>query len=206
MITIVDYGVGNVRAFSNVFLDLNVPFKIATSAADLREATKLLVPGVGSFDISIERLQNSPVFDTVSRLVTEVNVPTLGVCIGMQMFADSSEEGASNGLGWIGGCVRKISYPKSNTALPLPHMGWNSIVANSSPLFESLTSEDEFYFLHSYFFDCSERQNCAAIVEYGLPMPCVVQKDNVIGVQFHPEKSHKSGATLLYNFATRDIC
>ena len=206
MVTIVDYGVGNVRAFANVFSELAVPYKVATRKADLLQATRFLIPGVGSFDMSITRLQSQPLYAKLSRMVTEVKVPTLGVCIGMHMFADSSEEGSDIGLGWIGGRVRKISYPESNKALPLPHMGWNRLGANESPLFDSLTPQDEFYFLHSYFFDCTDENDCIATVDYGVRMPCAVQKENVVGVQFHPEKSHKSGARLLKNFAIGDFC
>ena len=206
MVIIVDYGVGNVRAFANVFSELAIPYKVAVCETDLTRATRLLIPGVGSFDLALNRLRSMPFFLSLSKLVSEVKVPTLGVCIGMHMFADSSEEGASTGLGWIGGRVKKVSFPDSNAPLPLPHMGWNTIEANNSHLFTSIAPEEEFYFLHSYFFDCKDENDCIATVDYGARMPCAVQKENVVGVQFHPEKSHKSGARLLKNFATGDLC
>ncbi|MFL1479420.1 imidazole glycerol phosphate synthase subunit HisH [Pseudomonas grimontii] len=202
MIKIIDYGLGNIRAFVNVYRRLHIPVEIAKSAADLDGATKLILPGVGAFDSAMERLNASGMRETLDFLVQEKNVPVLGICVGMQILADSSQEGILPGLGWVPGTVRYFrSVPELQT-LALPHMGWNDVTPNQdSALFKDLDCEARFYFLHSYWFDCFEEQNVEAVAEYGLRFTCVVRNGNVYGVQFHPEKSHHFGVGLLKNFA-----
>lgn len=201
MLTIIDYGVGNVLAFANVFTRLNVPFAIAKNAADLSQATKLILPGVGSFDFAMQTLNESGMRSELERMVVGEGVPVIGICVGMQMLADSSEEGELPGLGWIKGTVRQFNFEKKLN-LTMPHMGWNDVSPSvNSPLFKGLEKESIFYFLHSYYFDAEEPENVLSVSNYGFDFHSSVHKDHIYGVQFHPEKSHSYGHTLLKNFA-----
>jgi imidazole glycerol-phosphate synthase subunit HisH len=202
MIVIIDYGVGNVLAFVNAFTRLNIPVSVATSAKDLAVATKLILPGVGSFDHAMLRLRQSGMQEPVEKLVQKDAMPVLGICVGMQMLATSSEEGSLPGLGWIEGTVKKFDKANIPNECKLPHMGWNDVKpVGSSPLFSGMEQDSRFYFLHSYYFECANKSNALASTDYGGPFSCAVQKNNVYGVQFHPEKSHSFGSLLLKNFA-----
>ena len=202
MIKIIDYGLGNIRAFVNVYRRLHIPVEVAKCAADLDGASKLILPGVGAFDSAMERLNASGMRETLDFLVQEKKVPVLGICVGMQILADSSEEGVLPGLGWVPGSVRHFRSVPELQKLALPHMGWNDVTPKpDSALFKDLEHEARFYFLHSYWFDCCEEKNIEALAEYGLKFTCVVRNENVYGVQFHPEKSHHFGVGLLKNFA-----
>jgi len=204
MIHIVDYGLGNIQAFINMYKRLGVATVRARAVEDLRGATKLILPGVGAFDHAMELLSASGMRDDLARLVVEDKVPVLGICVGMQILAESSDEGVADGLAWVRGKVRSFRSSSAAGSLPMPHMGWNDVVADSScfsPLFTGPSNDWRFYFLHSYYFECSEEATIAARAEYGFPFCCAVQADNVFGVQFHPEKSHHWGSLLLKNFA-----
>jgi glutamine amidotransferase len=199
MITIVNYGIGNIKAFANVFTRLNIPYNVASNKNDLKHATKILFPGVGSFDNAITLLNHSGMRDTLENLVMNNNIPILGVCVGMQMFASNSEEGKIDGLGWIDATVNKI--PNQN-GLITPHMGWNNIIDNcSNILLDGITNESYFYFLHSYYFNCFDDSCITVNSNYGIEFSSIVIKNNIYGVQFHPEKSHNAGMNLLNNFS-----
>jgi glutamine amidotransferase len=202
MITIIDYGLGNVRAFSNVYKRLDIPVAVAKCASDLQDATKLILPGVGAFDYAMELLQRSGMRETLDELVLSRAVPVLGVCVGMQILAPTSEEGQLQGLGWIDGDVCEFDAARFQPRILLPHMGWNDVKpVEPSSLFAGLESNARFYFLHSYYFRCTRRENVLAQAEYGSTFSCAVHSKNIFGVQFHPEKSHHFGARLLKNFA-----
>lgn len=196
-----DYGIGNVFAFCNIYKRFNINFCIARKIDDLKCAKKLVFPGVGSFDHAMECFDGSGLRPVVEELVLGENMPILGICVGMQMMANSSEEGQVTGLGWVPGCVQHFPCEQSNS-LPLPHMGWNKIRLQRSSLFHGMIREPEFYFLHSYFFKCHYDSNIIAQSSYGTDFACSVNKNNIYGVQFHPEKSHQNGEKLLKNFAT----
>lgn len=205
MITIVDYGVGNIRAFLNAFKLLNLPARTATTPEELADAERIILPGVGAFDNAMARLDESGMRPTLTTLVADRKVPVLGVCVGMQMLGKSSEEGQRPGLGWIDGSVRSLRELDTAGDLRLPHMGWNEVrPAADNPLFRGLDEAWRFYFLHSFFFDCARNEDVAAVASYGREFCCAVRSDNVFGVQFHPEKSHHFGTTLLNNFATQE--
>lgn len=202
MIRIVDYGVGNVQAFLNLFKRLGIPAERARTAAELEDATKLLLPGVGAFDPAITRLNESGMRPLLDDLVLTRGKPVLGVCVGMQMLADGSDEGQLPGLGWIPGRVRSFASHPATGQLPLPHMGWNDVVTKSEhPLFIGFEAVPRFYFLHSFFFECTDPRHGVAKAHYGHEFDCIVSNANVHGVQCHPEKSHRFGAQLLANFA-----
>ena len=202
MITIVDYGLGNIKAFLNVFHRLNIKAKTATTGAELADASRVILPGVGSFDDAMRRLTESGMRDALDDLALRQRVPLLGVCVGMQMLAHGSDEGQLPGLGWISGRVRRFDSRPSAAALPVPHMGWNDVrpVAQSR-LFDQLDRDARFYFLHSYYFVCDRDEDTLAVANYGEDFACAAHAGNIFGVQFHPEKSHHFGARLLQNFA-----
>ena len=202
MIVIVDYGLGNISAFSNMYKRLGIEARTARSVGELRSASKLILPGVGAFDHAIELLQASGMRDTIDELVMERRVPVLGVCVGMQMLGNRSDEGSLPGLGWIPGQVRALGARPGVAPLPLPHMGWNDVrPAAGARLLSTKEGSSRFYFLHSFYFDCEREGDVAATVHYGGDFCCAVQSGNVYGVQFHPEKSHHFGAGLLRAFA-----
>lgn len=202
MIAIIDYGVGNIKAFSNIYKNLNIVFTIAKCVEDLEDATKIILPGVGSFDYAMERLQKSGMQEPLNELVLKRKLPVLGVCVGMQMLANKSDEGKLSGLGWIDGVVKKFDQSKVDEKVPLPHMGWNNVkpIANNN-LFQDSDIESRFYFLHSYYFAPHNEDNVLAVTDYNGPYASAVRSENVFGVQFHPEKSHQNGIQLLKNFA-----
>lgn len=202
MITIIDYGLGNVLAFANVYSRLNIPFAVAKSSNDLVNATKLILPGVGSFDHAMQQLNQSGMRMMVEELVTTSRIPVLGICVGMQMLAKSSSEGALPGLGWIDGEVKKFDISLMPRGTNLPHMGWNDVKpVEDGGLFKDMRQDARFYFLHSYYFECHRQSDVLAVTDYGGQFSCAVNRDNVYGVQFHPEKSHHFGSQLLKNFA-----
>lgn len=202
MIHIVDYGLGNIQAFMTMFKRLGVEAVRATNAAELAEAGKLILPGVGAFDHAMDLLDQSGMRPTLETLVLNDKRPVLGICVGMQILASTSEEGTSPGLGWVPGRVRSFRSEPRSASLPLPHMGWNDVQSRAgAPLFVGLEGDARFYFLHSYFFECDDSVHVAATASYGLDFGCAVSAGNVHGVQFHPEKSHHFGAQLLKNFA-----
>jgi glutamine amidotransferase len=202
MIRIVDYGVGNIQSFLTMYKRLDLPAERARTPAELTDATRLILPGVGAFDHAIDMLNSSGMRETFEGMVLGQKIPVLGVCVGMQMLAAGSDEGVLSGLNWIPGRVREFAVNQEAAPLPLPHMGWNDLVVKSeSKLLADIETIPRFYFLHSYYFDCDDRSHVAATTEYGLQFDCVVSSDNIHGVQFHPEKSHHFGAQLLKNFA-----
>jgi imidazole glycerol-phosphate synthase subunit HisH len=202
MIAIIDYGLGNIRAFANVYKNSNIPYKIVGKADDLAGATKIILPGVGAFDHAMELLQKSGMREVLDDLVLKRNIPVLGICVGMQILARRSEEGKLYGLGWIDGEVKKFDCSIFAHSTYLPHMGWNEVnIIQPNDLFKGLNSGSRFYFLHSYFFDCNRKENIIAQTNYGTQFCCVLNAGNIYGVQFHPEKSHKNGIQLLKNFA-----
>jgi glutamine amidotransferase len=202
MIGIIDYGVGNVQAFMTLFKRMGLDARRADSAGVLRDATRLVLPGVGHFDHAMERLNQSGMRPTLEELVLDANVPVVGVCVGMQMLADGSDEGVLPGLGWIPGRVRAFTSKPESVALPMPHMGWNDLQPRDhSKLFSKGFEEGaQFYFLHSYFFDAADKDDVAATASYGLDFDAVVSRGHIHGVQCHPEKSHHWGQQLFKNF------
>lgn len=203
MIRVIDYGLGNVQAFLNAYKLLDIDADRATAPPDIDGASHLVLPGVGSFDLAIQLFEESGMRDAVEDAVLHRNVPILGVCVGMQILASSSEEGTRGGLDWIPGSVRKIVPLKDGEAVPLPHMGWNEIsIKRVNPLLCSLGPSPDFYFLHSYCFVPDDNNTSIAEFHYGCDMVCAVQCNNIFGVQFHPEKSHDNGLSLLKNFSS----
>lgn len=201
MITIVNYGLGNIRAFANVYKRLGTNVTIASHADDLKNASKIILPGVGAFDYAMKLLNNSGMRGELERRVLDNKIPVLGICVGMQMLAKSSEEGVLQGLGWIDGSVIRFRSDLEKTTR-LPHMGWNTITpVSENPLLNGFDSTSRFYFLHSYYFVCNNETDVIAKSEYGEEFASGISNSNIYGIQFHPEKSHSNGIRLLDNFA-----
>jgi imidazole glycerol-phosphate synthase subunit HisH len=202
MITIIDYGLGNIRAFVNVYERLNIKISVARVPNDLKEATKIILPGVGSFDHAINLLNRSGMRDELETQVLINKVPVIGICVGMQILAKSSDEGSLPGLGWINGDVKIFDGSIIPYKTKLPHMGWNTInPLNENSLLDGFSMKSRFYFLHSYYFVCNDTIDIIATTDYGIKFTSAVNKGNIYGVQFHPEKSHQNGIQLLNNFA-----
>ena len=203
MIRLVDYGVGNIQAFMTLFKRMGICAERASTTDALDDSTHLILPGVGHFDHAMTKLNNSGLRPKLEELVLNRRLPLIGICVGMQMLADSSEEGRLPGLGWVPGQVRSFSSNPSTAKLPMPHMGWNTVQpATGSALFATgFDEEPQFYFLHSYYFDAQNKEDVAASANYGVKFDAVVSRGNIHGIQCHPEKSHHWGAQLLKNFA-----
>jgi len=202
MIAILDYGLGNIKAFANIYNSLNIAHMIVDRPQELTHATKIILPGVGAFDHAMQRLKASGLAEPLHEHVVDGGVPVLGICVGMQMLADGSEEGSETGLGWIPGVVRKIKIDANSRSRLLPHMGWNMIFPRESePLLTGFDMEQGFYFLHSYQFCPHDEAHAIAHANYASEFVCAVRRDHIAGVQFHPEKSHHNGVRLLRNFA-----
>ena len=195
-VCIVDYGIGNIKAFKNTYNKLNIYSEIASKKIQLDNATHLILPGVGSFDWALSKLNQSGLRETLDMLVLKKKIPILGVCVGMQMMASKSEEGVLPGLNWIEGNVLKL-----DKKIILPHMGWNQAKPiKKSNLFDNLDNS-EFYFLHSYYFKTQHENHILSTTKYGNVFTSAINKNNIFGTQFHPEKSHQNGIKILENFA-----
>lgn len=200
MIAIVDYGLGNIKAIQHIYKNLNLDCIVACDGKTLRNASRIILPGVGSFDFAMSLLEKSGMRETLDELVLTKNIPLLGICVGMQMLANFSEEGSLDGLGYIDGSVKRFNTSQVST-YPLPHMGWNSVEhSGQEHLFKNIKNTERFYFLHSYYFECTEEGQKTASAVYDVNFTCAVRNGNIHGVQFHPEKSHDAGITLLTNF------
>jgi glutamine amidotransferase len=202
MTILVDYGLGNINAFINVFKRVNMPIRTAKTAEELNGASKIILPGVGAFDHAMEKLNSSGMREKLDEMVLVNKTPVIGICVGMQILGARSEEGVLPGLGWIDGDVKKFDENTIQYQTKLPHMGWNDVkVIKPNRLFEGLEKKALFYFLHSFYFNCNNNDDVIANADYGINFACAVNHQNIFGVQFHPEKSHQYGEQLLLNFA-----
>ena len=199
-VTLVQYGLGNIQAFAHIYQRLNLAVEVATTAAQVMTAQRLIMPGVGAFDWAMARLNASGMREALDDAVLNRKTPVLGVCVGMQMMAERSDEGVEPGLGWIQGDVKAFSS-MSETQLPLPHMGWNDVEpVNKDCLFAEIDAP-KYYFLHSYCIVPTNAADALATADYGNRFVSAVRHGNIFGTQFHPEKSHNWGIVLLRNFA-----
>jgi glutamine amidotransferase len=197
-ICILDYGSGNVQSVYNLISFLDYSVIISNEKSDIEKSTHLILPGVGSFGSAITSIRAKIPLDILEHEVFQKKKPFLGICVGMQVLATLGYEyGIHKGLGWINGKVEKVDSHKS----PLPHIGWNDInLLSESPIFKGLDDNLDFYFVHSFAFVTDDKSIITSNVEYGTTFCSSIQKDNIFGVQFHPEKSQKAGEILFQNF------
>ena len=202
MITIVDYGAGNVKSVQNMIKKIGISSILTKDINEIEKAKKLILPGVGHFDYGMNQLQQSKLIEILNQKVLNDKIPFLGICLGAQMLGNKSEEGKEKGLGWIDMDIVKFDLTKIDSKLKIPHMSWNEInITKESPLLLNLNNESRFYFVHSYHMQTNQNEDILCTTNYGYEFVSVVQKDKIYGVQFHPEKSHKFGVTLLNNFS-----
>lgn len=200
MITVIDYGAGNIGSVLNMIKHVGGEAQVTATVTGVLEARKILLPGVGSFDNAMTRLSNLGLVEPLKAKATE-GIPFLGICLGMQLLADGSDEGQLAGLGLIPGRVRKFRFDGEAASLKVPHMGWNRAVPlQPHVLTQGLDALARFYFVHSYYFECESQENALLQSVYGLSFTSGVQRGNVMGLQFHPEKSHRYGMQLIKNF------
>src|ERR1700730_10916271 len=201
MITIVDYEVGNLASMRNMLKKIGVDALITSKREDILIADKLILPGVGAFDTCAETLQQSGLLESLEQKVINEKTPVLGVCVGMQLLTQGSEEGRLLGLGWIKGRIVKLRQDKQPSSFKIPHMGWTEVKLNKpSRLFKGMFDEPRFYFVHSYHPELDNSADALVMADYGYTFVAGMEHENIIGVQFHPEKSHKFGMKLLENF------
>jgi glutamine amidotransferase len=198
LIGLIDYGLGNLNAFINAYKKIGVKIVCINRSEDLDKFDKYILPGVGSFDKAISQLNYSGLLNDLKIQVLNNKKKILGVCVGMQILGNNSEEGKLSGLGWIDGSSKKFRVEN----LKVPHMGWNSISIKDKdhPLFFNLDEESYFYFLHSYYFSALNKKNEKSLTNYNIDFCSAVSFDNIFAVQFHPEKSHENGLKILKNF------
>lgn len=201
MIAVIDCGMGNLQSVIRGLRKAGGTAVAASRCEDVAAADRIVLPGVGSFGHGMEHLRNEDLMSVLTRKVREDNTPLLGICVGHQMLTTFSEEGAVAGLGWIDGRTTRLSCQSERGTIRIPHMGWNTLQNRKDcPLLRGIPEDACFYFAHSYSVACDEDETVVATTEYGCSFASIVQKKNVFGVQFHPEKSHANGITVLRNF------
>ncbi len=202
MIVVIDYGMGNVGSVVNMLRKVGAEADATGEPARIAQATKLVLPGVGAFDAAMTRLHDRDLVPVLNRRVLDDGVPILGICLGMQVMTESSEEGDERGLGWFEGGTRRFRFDGPEQRLRVPHMGWNVVRAvKPTPLFEGMHDEPRFYFVHSYHVYCRNGEDVMLTTDYGGTFVSGISRGNIYGVQFHPEKSHKFGMHLVRRFA-----
>jgi glutamine amidotransferase len=200
MVTIIDYKVGNIGSIQNMIKRIGTDAIVSSREVDIKNAEKLILPGVGSFDYGMTQLSNSGLIDVLNQKVLIEKTPILGICLGAQMFTNGSEEGSLKGLSWIDAETKKFKF-SDNQKIKVPHMGWNEVVLKKeSLLFKDMYLNPRFYFVHSYYLKANTSDDVLTETNYGFDFVSALEKENIVGVQFHPEKSHKFGMKILNNF------
>jgi glutamine amidotransferase len=205
MIVIVDYGLGNVRSIHAKIAQMGENVKISNLISDIEIADKLILPGVGAFDTGMKNLKELNLIQILNKKIIHERTPVLGICLGMQLFTKKSEEGMQEGLSYIDAETIRFRFNNGIT-MHIPHMGWNTIQKKRDiPVLSGITDNSRFYFVHSYHVICHVSQEIITTTSYGYNFPSIIEKENILGVQFHPEKSHKQGIALLKNFVRGTI-
>lgn len=205
MLVVIDYGMGNLNSIVNMIKKVGGSARVSDEPEVIRKAEKLILPGVGAFDTGMKNLLRSGLKGVLEDQVLERSVPIMGICLGMQLLTRRSEEGEEPGLGWIDAETKRFDFGSNPTSLKIPHMGWNTVLPRSrSGLFADFDDTLRFYFVHSYYCECEKPDDIKATAVHGVEFTCAFGKGNIVGTQFHPEKSHRFGRTLLRNFLAFD--
>jgi glutamine amidotransferase len=200
MITILDYGMGNLGSIANMVKKVGGTSVITSKIKDIEKAKKLILPGVGAFDNGMKNLKKMNLITLLNKKILEEKIPILSICLGMQLLSKKSEEGKLAGLGWIDAVTKRFKF-RQDQHFPIPHMGWNTVtIEKKSKLFINMFEEPRFYFVHSYHLVCKNKQDILTTTNYGYDFVSSVKKNNIFGVQFHPEKSHRYGMKLIENY------
>jgi glutamine amidotransferase len=202
-VVIVDYGVGNLESIRNMLKKAGFESKVSSRKEDILQADRLILPGVGAFDACALKLRQSELINVLEEKVFGDKVPILGICVGLQLLMRASEEGRERGLGWIEGDVIRFDAARLPGSVKIPHMGWTEVIEAKPSLLLDEIIDPRFYFVHSYHVLPDDDEDILLTANYGYPFAAAVLKNNIMGVQFHPEKSHKYGMKLLSNFATK---
>jgi imidazole glycerol-phosphate synthase subunit HisH len=200
MIAILDYDVGNVGSIANMLRKAGAEATITADLDEIARADKIVLAGVGSFDVGMRKLRDRRLVDLLNRQVRDGGTPLLGICLGMQFFARGSEEGSEPGLGWLDAETVRFKL-SSDSGLKVPHMGWNALELAPGVNGTGVLPDARFYFVHSYHIDCHDEADVLARTTYGYSFVSAVRRRNILGVQFHPEKSHRFGLALMEHFA-----
>lgn len=202
LIVIIDYNAGNIKSIQNMLKRIGVNALISNQQEDIKNASKLILPGVGHFDYGMNNLKQSGLINLLKEKALIDKIPFLGICLGAQMLGNKSDEGNEAGLGWIDMDIVKFDLNKANSTLKIPHMGWSDVeIIKGSELFKNMYEQPRFYFVHSYHMLPKTETDILCTTFYGYDFVSGVQQDNIYGVQFHPEKSHKYGMKMLENFS-----
>lgn len=200
MIVILDYGMGNLHSILKAFKRIGVDAMVSSRIEDIEKATKFILPGVGHFKKGMENLRKLGFVDILNKKVIQDKTPLLGICLGMQLLTKHSEEGDAKGLGWFDAETIKLNFP--DPKFKIPHMGWDTLnIKKQNTIFSDVEEDALFYFVHSFHVKCNDPENILSTTTYGLEFVSAIQKENILGMQFHPEKSHKNGLQILKNFA-----
>ena len=200
MITIIDYKTGNLGSIQNILKRIGEDSVVTSDYDEIAHATKLILPGVGAFDTGMRNLTRLNLIDILNKKIIEEKIPVLGICLGMQLLSKNSEEGLLPGLGWIDASTVRFKFEDS-TEYKIPHMCWNFIRQHKTGrLFDNMYPDSRFYFVHSYFFSANDPEDVLTSTTYEIEFTSAIERGNILGVQFHPEKSHKFGMKLLRNF------
>jgi glutamine amidotransferase len=200
-VTVVDAGIGNLGAIPNMLKRLNTQAIVTDDLDRIAQAERLILPGVGSFDAAMQRLEERGLVEVLNTKALADRIPVLGVCLGMELMGGASEEGSHRGLGWIQGRAVKFRFDSRHPGLKVPHMGWNVVrPADGAPLLADLGERPRFYFAHSYHLECDDPADVIGTTTYGYEFVSAVQRENIAGIQFHPEKSHRFGLRIFENF------
>lgn len=204
MLVVVDYGLGNLGSIVNMLKKAGATAVVTSEVTTIEQAQKLILPGVGAFDKGMQNLEDRGLVPVLQRRVVQEGVPILGLCLGMQLFMQQSEEGQKAGLGWIAGRTIRFRHSPDSSSLRVPHMGWNFVHGQQAdPLLDGLEAEPRFYFVHSYHVVCQSAADSLATTQYGYEFTSMVRHHNIWGTQFHPEKSHRFGLQLMRNFVEK---
>ena len=203
MITILNYGTGNVNSIKKAFYRLGIDSQISSNKKVIQKSQKLILPGVGHFNKGMQNLRKSGFYQELNHLVLNDKIPVLGICLGMQLMTMNSEEGNVEGLGWIDANVKSFDFLDNKNKLKIPHIGWNNLkISKKNNLYCDINESDMFYFVHSYYTSLKNREDSISVTRYGIDFVSSFQKENIFGVQYHPEKSHDQGLQILKNFAS----